>query len=194
MLPTPLIVRADDSAGAAIQDTLRLMADEVGRAGSGRAAVINRLAEVAIAHLLRAWMDMDESEGWTPALRDPQIGPVISAIHRDPGRTWTVESLAAIARASRSTFSARFTDQLGISPSRYLAQLRMGLAVRRLKSGRESVARIAADLGYQSEGAFARAFKRICGEPPGAVRRACSRTDPCVSERDERIRKSARQP
>jgi AraC-like DNA-binding protein len=177
MLPAPLVVRADDPAGAAIQETLRLMANEVGRAGSGRAALINRLAEVVIAHLLRAWMDMDQSEGWTPALHDPQIGPVISAVHRHPGRAWTVESLAAIARVSRSTFAARFTDRLGISPSRYLAQLRMRLAVRRLRSGRESVARIAAELGYQSEGAFARAFKRICGEPPGAVRRAHAPTD-----------------
>ncbi len=177
MLPAPLVVRADDSAGAAIQETLRLMAREVGRTGSGRAAVINRLAEVVIAYLLRAWLDMDGSEGWTPALRDPQIGPVISAVHRDPGRAWTVDSLAAIARVSRSTFSARFTDQVGIPPSRYLAQLRMRLAVRRLKSGGQSVAQIAADLGYHSEAAFARAFRRICGEPPGTVRRVSRSPD-----------------
>jgi AraC-like DNA-binding protein len=139
--------------------------------------VINRLAEIVITHVMRAWMDMDGSEGWTPALRDPQIGPVIAAIHRDPGHNWTVESLAAIARASRSTFAARFADQLGISPGRYLSQLRMRLAVRRLKSGKSSLAQIAADLGYQSEGAFARAFKRICGEPPGAVRRGSSRAE-----------------
>jgi transcriptional regulator GlxA family with amidase domain len=94
------------------------MACEVGGAGSGRAAVVNRLAEVVIAHLMRAWMERDGSDGWTPALRDPQIGPVISAIHRDPGRTWTVETLAGIARVSRSTFSTRFADRVGISPSR----------------------------------------------------------------------------
>jgi AraC-like DNA-binding protein len=193
MLPTPLVVRAEDSAGAAIQETLHLMACEVGRSGSGRAAVVNRLAEVVIAHLLRAWMDMDGSDGWTPALRDPQLGPVISAIHRDPGRTWTVESLAAVARVSRSAFSARFTDQVGISPRRYVAQLRMRLAVRQLKSRRQSLAQIAVDLGYQSEAAFARAFKRICGEAPGAVRRRSSLTDPleAASELDERLGKAA---
>jgi AraC-like DNA-binding protein len=128
-------------------------------------------------------MDMDGSEGWTLALRDPHIGPVISAIHRDPSRIWTVEALAAIARISRSTLSSRFTDQVGISPSRYLAQFRMRLAVRRLKSGRESLAQVAADLGYQSESAFARAFKRICGEPPGAVRRTPSGPDVSKSQK-----------
>jgi AraC-like DNA-binding protein len=174
MLPTPLVVRAQDPAGTGIEETLRLMAREVGGAGSGRAAVVNRLAEVVIAHLMRSWMEKGGSDGWTPALRDPQIGPVISAIHRDPGRTWTVETLAGIARVSRSTFSAHFTDRVGISPGRYIVQLRMRLAVRRLKSGKSSLAQIAADLGYQSEGAFARAFKRMCGKPPGAVRRASS--------------------
>lgn len=174
MLPTPLVVRAQDPAGAGIQETLRLMAHEVGGAASGRAAVINRLAEVVIAHLMRVWMEMDGSDGWTPALRDPQIGPVIAAIHRDPGRTWTVETLAGMARLSRSAFADRFTDRVGIAPSRYIAQLRMRLAVRRLKSGRSSLAQIAEDLGYQSERAFARAFKRMCGKPPGAVRRTVS--------------------
>jgi AraC-like DNA-binding protein len=174
MLPTPLVVHAQEPVGAGIQETLRLMAREASSAGKGRAAVINRLAEVVIAHLMRAWMEMDGSDGWTPALRDPQIGPVIAAVHRAPGRAWTVETLAGIARLSRSTFSARFTDRVGVSPSRYIAQLRMRLAVRRLKSDKSSLAQIAADLGYQSEGAFARAFKRVCGKPPGAVRRAAS--------------------
>jgi AraC-like DNA-binding protein len=172
MLPTPLVVRAQDPVGAGIQETLRLMAHEVGSPAPGRAAVINRLADVVIAHLMRAWMEMDGSDSWTPALRDPQIGPVIAAIHRDPGRGWTLETLAGLARVSRSTFAARFTDRVGISPARYITQLRMRLAMRRLKSDKSSLAQIAADLGYQSEGAFTRAFKRMCGTPPGAVRRA----------------------
>lgn len=174
MLPTPLVVRAQDPVGAGIQETLRLMAREAGSCGLGRSAVINRLAEVVIAHLIRAWVETDGSDGWTPALWDRQIGPVIVAIHRDPGRTWSLETLAGIARVSRSTFSARFTDRVGISPARYIVQLRMRLAVRRLKSGKSSLAQIAADLGYQSEGAFARAFKRMFGGPPGAVRRGSS--------------------
>jgi AraC-like DNA-binding protein len=181
VIPAPLVVRAEDPAGAAVQAMLRLMACEVSRRGAGRAAVIKRLADVVIAHLMRAWVEMDGSEGWTTALRDPQIGPVIAAIHRAPGNIWTVGSLAAVARVSRSTFSARFTDQVGVSPSRYLAQLRMRLAIRRLKSRKSSLAQIAIDLGYQSEGAFARAFKRICGVPPGAIRRGA----PSANVRDD---------
>jgi AraC-like DNA-binding protein len=130
--------------------------------------------DIALAVSGSAHRLLDGSDGWTPALRDPHIGAAIAAIHRDPGRAWTVETLAGLARVSRSTFSARFTDRVGISPKRYIAQLRMRLAVRRLKSDRSSLAQIAAALGYQSEGAFARAFKRTCGEPPGSVRRAAS--------------------
>jgi AraC-like DNA-binding protein len=108
---------------------------------------------------------------WLAALQEPQIGQALTLIHRDPTRPWTVASLAHELAMSRSAFAARFTQLVDQPAMQYLTRWRMQLAERALQTEGATVAELAARLGYQSEAAFARAFKRVTGLPPGAVRR-----------------------
>lgn len=158
-----------------IQTTLRMMAAEASEMRPGGETVITRLADILVIHAIRFWITHAPSEqtGWLGALHDRQIGPIISKIHRCPGRPWTLESLAAEAFMSRSAFSARFTDLVGESAMRYVTRWRVNDARSRLQRG-ETIAETAISLGYESEAAFSRAFKRHLGVPPGAARRARS--------------------
>jgi len=106
------------------------------------------------------------------ALRDPRLGGVISAVHRDPGRDWTVADLAAEMGSSRSVFAGRFLAVTGLTPLRYLTELRMRLAAEWIGRDRMPIDVAAHRLGYGSQAAFSRAFKRVVGVPPGAVRDA----------------------
>ena len=103
--------------------------------------------------------------------RDRQIGRAILLIHRDPARAWTVASLASEAAMSRSAFAARFTELVGEPAMHYVARWRMHVALTWLKEDGAALAELASRLGYQSEAAFSRAFKRFLGVSPGAVRR-----------------------
>lgn len=114
----------------------------------------------------------DAHRGWLKAARDPQIGRAIVAIHRDPAAGWSVEALAQVAGMSRSAFAARFTSLVGTPAMQYLTEWRMNLARRILRETALPIATIAADLGYQSEPAFNRAFKRVFDTTPGQARRA----------------------
>jgi transcriptional regulator GlxA family with amidase domain len=111
------------------------------------------------------------SSGAATAL-DERIGRALAAIHQRPGEPWSVESLAAVAGASRSIFSERFSQLVGMSPARYLARWRMHVASGWLENERATVADVATCLGYESEAAFSRAFKRFVGVPPSTLRRA----------------------
>ena len=113
----------------------------------------------------------DADRGWLKAARDPQIGRTIVAIHRTPAAAWTVESLAEVAGMSRSAFAARFTELVGVPAIQYLATWRMHLASERLVSTDQPISQIAADIGYLSEPAFNKAFKRVFGAPPGKIRK-----------------------
>ena len=121
---------------------------------------------------LRAWLETDPGArtGWLGALQDEQIGPAITLIHRDPARDWTVESLARELAMSRSAFAARFTALVGEPAIAYVTRWRMQVAVAALRDERATVGELAGRLA-PSEAAFARAFKRQTGMPPGAVRR-----------------------
>ncbi len=109
--------------------------------------------------------------GWLGALQDKQIGRAIALIHRDPAREWTVASLASELAMSRSAFAARFTELVGEPAMHYVARWRMHVALSSLKEENATVGELASRLGYRSEAAFSRAFKRIIGVSPGAVRR-----------------------
>jgi len=175
----PPVIYADGStetARAWIGDTLALMVNEVARLRPGGEAVTTRLADILVIQTIRAWIEDDPMArtGWLGALSDRQIGLAIVAVHRDPGRMWTVESLAREASMSRSAFAARFTQLVGEPAMRYVTRWRMHLAVVRLKQGRTTVHELAAQFGYDSEAAFSRAFKRLTGVSPGAVRRVGS--------------------
>jgi AraC-like DNA-binding protein len=135
--------------------------------------VITRLADIVVIQALRAWIEADPGarSGWLGALRDPLIGRAIALVHADPARPWTVEGLARELAMSRSAFAARFTELVGEPAMQYVTTWRMHVALTELQGG-ATVGGLADRLGYRSEAAFARAFKRVIGTPPGAVRRA----------------------
>jgi AraC-like DNA-binding protein len=157
-----------------MQSTLRLMAVEARELRPGGEAVITRLGDILVIQAIRSWLETDPAArtGWLGALQDEQIGRAISMIHRDPARDWTVAALADELAMSRSAFAARFTELVQEPAMQYVTRWRMQVAVSALKEEGVTVGELANRLGYRSEAAFARAFKRVVGTPPGAVRRA----------------------
>lgn len=157
----------------ALPSTLEQMSAEAMTLGPGSPTVLARLADLVIVRALRLWMDDNAANAtrWIAALRDERIGRALAAMHSRPGDPWNVDTLAQAAALSRSTFSQRFAALLGTSPARYVARWRMQLAVNLLRQQRVSIARIAEQLGYESDASFSRTFKRIIGESPAAVRR-----------------------
>jgi AraC-like DNA-binding protein len=172
-LPALIVVPADESPQAEwIRSAVRLMAAEARQVRPGGETVVSRLADVLVIQAIRAWLERDPAAhtGWLGALRDPQIGGALALIHRDLDRQWTVAGLADFAAMSRSAFAARFTALVGESPMRYIARWRMQTAVTWLQEEDLTLSELAARLGYQSEAAFSRAFKRVMGRAPGSVR------------------------
>jgi AraC-like DNA-binding protein len=156
-----------------IQSTLRFMAAEAKELRPGGETVITRLADILVIQAIRSWIGQDPAAqtGWLGALQDKQIGRAISLIHRDPAREWTVASLAGEVAMSRSAFAARFTELVGEPAMHYVTRWRMHVALTWLKEDDAGLADLANRLGYQSEAAFSRAFKRFIGVSPGRVRR-----------------------
>jgi AraC-like DNA-binding protein len=156
-----------------MQGTLGLIAAETKHARPGGEAVITRLADVLVIQAIRSWIETDPAAqtGWLGALRDKQIGQALSLIHGDPARAWTVASLADELAMSRSAFAARFTELVGEPVMQYVTRWRMRVAVNALRDDGATVAELANRLGYRSEAAFARAFKRVIGVAPGAIKR-----------------------
>jgi len=156
-----------------LQSSLRFIAREAREARPGGETVITHLADILIIQAIRSWIDSasDEDLGWLTALRDDQIGSAIAAIHREPEKHWSVASLAKEVGMSRSGFSARFTSLVGEPAMHYLTQWRMQLARLQLQETTDPLSVLADRLGYQSEAAFCRAFKRVFGVSPGSLRR-----------------------
>ena len=156
-----------------VQPMLNAMARESQQQHAGYAGILARLADVVAALIVRGWVEKGcgNTFGWLQALRDPQLSRTLLALHRDPGKNWTVAQLAAEMGSSRSVFAERFLAATGMTPLRYVTELRMQLAVQWLSKDGESIERVAWRLGYGSLAAFSRAFKRIIGQPPGALRR-----------------------
>jgi AraC-like DNA-binding protein len=165
-----------------MQSTLRLMAVEAHELRPGSEAVITRLGDILVIQAIRSWLETDPAAktGWLGALQDEQIGRAIALIHRDPARNWTVASLADELAMSRSAFAARFTELVDEPAMQYVTRWRMQVAVSALRNDGATVGELASRLGYRSEAAFARAFKRVIGLPPGAVKRS-SAEDSAVS-------------
>jgi AraC-like DNA-binding protein len=183
ILPRTIHIEASSSPRLEwMQSMLRLMAAEAGELRPGGEAVITRLGDILVIQAIRAWMESDPAAqtGWLGALQDPQVGGAISLIHREPARDWTVASLADEVAMSRSAFAARFTELVGEPVMRYVARWRMHVAVAALKEEGATVGELADRLGYRSEAAFSRAFKRVIGTSPGAVRRSADEQDPAL--------------
>lgn len=173
LLPAIIHIEGIDEGESRIRDAIRMMTAELRQLRPGGEAVTTRLADILVIEAIRTWMAGDPAArtGWLGALRDPQLGRAIAAVHRSPSHDWTVESLAREAAMSRSAFAARFTELVGEPAMRYVTRCRMELARSRLEDGDATVATVAAGLGYQSEASFSRAFTRTLGTSPGAVRR-----------------------
>jgi AraC-like DNA-binding protein len=115
------------------------------------------------------------ANGWFAALNDPIIGRALQCVHGDPARRWTVDELARAAGASRTVLAGRFHAVMGQAPIEYVTGWRMQLAADRIRNSEDSLASIAADVGYESEAAFNRAFKRVTGITPGRWRESVMR-------------------
>ncbi|KKC39845.1 AraC family transcriptional regulator [Devosia epidermidihirudinis] len=174
----PTIIRGNDVAthDPMVNPLIAAMTVEACEPRMGSATILSRMADLLTARLIRCWVKghEDDTTGWLAAIRDPHVGRALVAMHREPGRNWTIESLAALAGQSRSVFAERFSAILGEGAARYLARLRMQLAQEWLAQNSMATAEVASRLGYESEASFARAFKRITNASPGAVRRSAS--------------------
>lgn len=174
LLPRVLLVHRDELEGAHtwLDATLTMLGAEALSLRPGSVAVMTRLADILVLQTIRAWVECDESRqaGWLGALRDPDIGSALALIHRRAEEPWTVASLAREAHLSRSVFSERFSRLVGIPPMQYVTRWRMSLARSWLREERISASEAAHRLGYSSEAAFSRAFKRHLQVPPGVSR------------------------
>ncbi|NUS72433.1 MAG: AraC family transcriptional regulator [Corynebacteriales bacterium] len=156
---------------AAVDLLTRELEDE----SPGRDALVPSLLDALLIYTLRAWFDEQSHEtdvsGWAAAFHDPAITSALRDIHSDPAAAWTVEELGKRAGMSRAHFARRFTALVGEPPLAYLTRWRMITAARQLRESDASLANIAKCVGYTSEYAFAKAFKRAHGAPPGQYRR-----------------------
>lgn len=173
-LPPLLRVNVRGSnAGVWLEASLRYALAEARSPRPGGAGVLAKLAEVLFIEVLRLYMNEQHEgrTGWLAGVSDRIVGAALAAMHRTPAQAWTVEELARTANTSRSVLAERFQNLVGTSPMQYLTQWRMLLAANLLSRSNTPLARIAEDVGYQTDTAFSRAFRREFGKPPATWRR-----------------------
>jgi AraC-like DNA-binding protein len=156
-----------------LQSFARQVVEESQARRVGADSVLTRLAELMFVEVLRRYVETlpPGQQGWLAGLRDDAVGRALGLLHGTPAHPWTLDELAAGVAMSRSAFADRFTTLVGQPPMQYLAQWRMQLAARRLATGNAKIAALAEEVGYESEEAFSRAFKRLMGVSPAAWRR-----------------------
>src|SRR5580693_7375722 len=169
LLPTFILMKADQARTLALHNTVQALASEMAEQAPGSEVVATRLAEVLVIQLLRAHIASGpkRNKGWLRAIFDPQIGAALSAIHDKVNTPWTVESLAEAAGMSRSAFAPRFKELLGQTPLEYITEWRMQKAMRLLQRRDKKLIDVARSVGYESDAAFSKAFKRVVGANPG---------------------------
>lgn len=191
-LPTMLLVRSRDEYAVEAIDkdgakpahvtggsrtwlgtTLKFTISEAKMARPGNAAMLGRLTELMFVEILRQYMQQlpEGQGGWLAGLNDAFVGKALRLIHANPERNWTVSELAREAATSRSVLAQRFTELVGESPMRYLAAWRIQVAKQMLRDEAGAIAEVSARVGYESEAAFNRAFKRATGSPPASWRK-----------------------
>jgi AraC-like DNA-binding protein/uncharacterized cupin superfamily protein len=177
-LPSMLTVSVRDGAPRSwLEEAIRFLAAEAASDHAGRGALLTKLSEALFVETLRRWMAALPAghTGWLAGARDDVTGRALALLHQQPARRWTLETLARETGASRSTLAERFAHYLHESPIAYLARWRLRLGARLLATTRGSVLEVAGRVGYESEAAFNRAFRRAYGVPPGRYRRAAAR-------------------
>jgi len=162
---------------------LDAMACEMSTRRVGASGIIARLADVLAAQIIRSWVEYGcaGANGWIAAVRHPQIGRVLAAIHASPEQDWSVEDLADLMGASRSSFAAKFASIVGETPVRYLTEVRMQLARQWIIHDDARISDVAQRLHYDSEASFSRSFKRVLGVPPSDYRIRRMRPGPIPS-------------
>jgi AraC-like DNA-binding protein len=172
-----VIVTDRTQTGASLGLALEAMTAEADTPRAGGATIMARLLDIIVVETIRSFVEAEPAadSGWLGALRDPQVSRALVALHERPEADWSLESMADVAGMSRSVFARRFAELLAMPPKHYLTRVRMHRALDTLRRESIGVAELAHRLGYASEAAFARAFKRHIGLPPSAARRELSR-------------------
>ncbi len=173
LMPGLMLIDAGGQRYPGLVPILATMEREVSAARVGFAGILARLADVVAAMVVRGWVECacGNASGLVAALRDPRLAGALLALHQQPGSDWTVEQLAAHCNTSRSVFAERFQLTIGMTPLRYVTEVRMRLASQWLTLERVPIEEVAQRLGYTSQAAFSRAFKRVTGKTPGLSRR-----------------------
>jgi AraC-like DNA-binding protein len=161
-----------DAAGEWLENSIRFSVNQAGAVRPGGEAVLARLAEVLFVETLRGYIAglPSEQTGWLAGARDSEVGKALALMHRNPERPWTLAVLAQEAGVSRSVLAERFRHYLNETPMAYLTRWRLQMGAQMLSSTNYSVAQIAVEVGYESEAAFNRAFKREFTLPPARFR------------------------
>jgi AraC-like DNA-binding protein len=162
-----------------LEPTLKMLAYEARHLRPGSETMVGRLIDIILLQAVRVWIEEQPQDrgGWLGALRDPHIGAALGLIHREPQRKWSVSALAREVAMSRSIFAAKFTSLVGEPPLTHLTGWRLWQASRLLAEENLPVGEVALRVGYESEPAFSKAFKRHFGQPPLAYRRGQDQTD-----------------
>jgi AraC-like DNA-binding protein len=184
----PHVVRVPirtDAAGEWLENSIRYAVSQAASAPPGGEVILARLAEVLFTETLRRYLTQLPAErtGWLAGARDPTVGRSLAALHRKPAHAWTLEELAHEAGVSRSALTERFARYLGQSPIAYLADWRLELGADAMRTTSRSVLQVASEVGYESEAAFNRAFKRRFGQPPAQYRRTFREQRPGATAR-----------
>ncbi len=176
-LPAAIRLTIEESGGAEwIRSTFQYAADELAVGRPGSETVLAKLSELLFVEAVRRYAEsLPEGEtGWLAGLRDPHVARALALLHRDLHRPWTADALGREVGLSRSALTDRFTRLIGVAPMHYLASWRMQVAAQELRSRNTSLLQVANKVGYESEAAFSRAFKRAFGQAPATWRRSRS--------------------
>ncbi len=176
-LPRVMHVRRSSESGALTHDLIRIALQESEHPRAGGETILSKLSELMFLQAIRQHIDNlpDDSTGWLSGLRDRHVGAALALMHGRPAESWTLEALAREVGLSRSVFAQRFSEKVGVPAMQYLSNWRLQIAARMLEGTRMSIAQAAANVGYESEASFNRAFKKQVGVPPGAWRRTARR-------------------
>ena len=171
-LPALLRVRLHGDSRARLHALLEFAVAESNQARPGSRSVLLRMAELVFVEVLRSYLTTASKPGhsWLGGLRDPVVGLALARMHGDPARAWTLPELAHEVGASRSVLAERFTSFVGLPPMLYLTRWRIQLAASRLAAGAAPISAVAGEVGYESEAAFSRAFKKVTGVTPASWR------------------------